>query len=293
VGAHVLSAPVMDHQSGKVVGFLDLKDLVSYVCLNYDYYKKQHKPEHDKKVHPVVDHKAQTLSVFLDGVLHEGWDGPTVRPRDPSTMITVKYLSGRNRFVPVDDTASLLDVANLLKNKDVHRVPIVDKDRKLVDIISQSAVVNLVQKNAAKFQDVLGHPLEQVGLSHKQVVTVHEKSPAIDCFKVLNTKNLYGVGVVDDQGSLVGQTSSSDLKLWLANPVFQHLDMPIVEWLNVIRRQNLVDKPPVIVVQPNDTLGHTIGKLAATKMHRIFVVDDKRRPLGVVSLRDVLAKLLQ
>ena len=69
---------------------------------------------------------------------------------------------------------------------------------------------------------------------------------------------------------------------------------------------------PVVSVKPDDTLGKAVGKvlhslleslgmraamccrwqLAATGMHRVFVVDSKQRPVGVVSIGDILTKVV-
>ena len=47
---------------------------------------------------------------------------------------------------------------------------------------------------------------------------------------------------------------------------------------------------PYFAVGSNVSLEHTMGKLVATRAHRVFVADD-RKPLGVVSLSDILSVL--
>lgn len=48
------------------------------------------------------------------------------------------------------------------------------------------------------------------------------------------------------------------------------------------------DKYPVFDVRQTSTLGYTIAKLVATKAHRVWVVDERIRTIGIVSLTDVL-----
>src|SRR5687767_5298763 len=48
------------------------------------------------------------------------------------------------------------------------------------------------------------------------------------------------------------------------------------------------DRYPVFDVRLTSTLGYTIAKLAATRAHRVWVVDDGMRAIGLVSLTDVL-----
>ncbi|CAG8841972.1 2560_t:CDS:2, partial [Racocetra persica] len=47
------------------------------------------------------------------------------------------------------------------------------------------------------------------------------------------------------------------------------------------------DRYPVFDVRPTSTLGYTIAKISATKAHRLWVVDERMRAIGV-SLTDIL-----
>lgn len=41
------------------------------------------------------------------------------------------------------------------------------------------------------------------------------------------------------------------------------------------------------------TLGDVITRLAALRIHRLFIVDEHKKPIGVLSLRDVIAVIVQ
>jgi len=47
-----------------------------------------------------------------------------------------------------------------------------------------------------------------------------------------------------------------------------------------------------VTVHVTNTLGDVITKLAENKIHRVYVIDEERHPLGVISLRDVLVEIL-
>ena len=47
-----------------------------------------------------------------------------------------------------------------------------------------------------------------------------------------------------------------------------------------------------VVIKPNDTLDTLLEKLKMHRIHRIFVVNDEYKPIGVVSLKDVLGLLV-
>src|SRR3954451_2118708 len=65
------------------------------------------------------------------------------------------------------------------------------------------------------------------------------------------------------------------------------------QFINHVRsRQGLEDgqdRYPVFDVRLTSTLGYTIAKLIATRAHRVWVVDNKMKAIGVVSLTDVLS----
>jgi CBS domain-containing protein len=43
-----------------------------------------------------------------------------------------------------------------------------------------------------------------------------------------------------------------------------------------------------VFVRPSDAFGTVITLIASTGLHRVTVVDDDERPIGVVSLSDIL-----
>jgi CBS-domain-containing membrane protein len=60
--------------------------------------------------------------------------------------------------------------------------------------------------------------------------------------------------------------------------------LPIAEFLKVTS-----DKPIQIhSVTPEDTVGDAFEKVVTTKSHRVYVIDDKNKLLGVISLVDLL-----
>ena len=50
----------------------------------------------------------------------------------------------------------------------------------------------------------------------------------------------------------------------------------------------LQTRAPTFTCHETDTVGFAIGRLAATRAHRIFVVDSEHRPIRVISVTDVI-----
>jgi len=102
------------------------------------------------------------------------------------------------------------------------------------------------------------------------------------------------VALIDETGRLVGSTSGKDLGLFLKNPTLAVLNLPIFEHLQKIRQELLEAKTPCIAVFLKDKLSRAVALLAATRVHRIFVVNDEAsyNPVRVISLTDILRYLL-
>ncbi len=46
-----------------------------------------------------------------------------------------------------------------------------------------------------------------------------------------------------------------------------------------------------MLCRPDSTLAEVVGLLVAHKIHRVYVIDDKEQPAGIVTMTDVLRTL--
>jgi len=268
---NILSAPVYDEKTQKFTGFLDIRDLVSFVVFVDD----DQKSDVPQNLHELIMHGCKLFKAELDGV-------------------TVTYLSRRNPFHPLSTTDSLLKACEDL-SKGLHRVPVVDQEGNLVNIISQSSIISFLAKHEKNIKSQIHQTLGELNLGTKPVISVKQESPAIDTFRLMDKKKISGVAVVDNHGRFVGNTSASDLKLFMRTLSLDILARPTTEFLKIIRQESIEIKSPTISVSTHDSLVVAIGKLASTKIHKLFVADDQDgyKPLAVVSLTDILRYLLK
>jgi len=271
VDNNILSAPVFDEKTNKYTGFLDIRDLVSFVVFVDD----DQKSDVPQNLHELIMHGCKLFKVELDGV-------------------TVTYLSRRNPFHPVTTKDTLLKVCEELA-KGLHRVPVVDDSGSIVNIISQSSVISFLSKHSKELKQQTNHTLGELKLGTKPVISVKQDTPAIDTFRLMDKKKISGVAVVDSTGKFVGNTSASDLKLFMKTLSLDILNRPTTEFLKIIRQESIEIKSPTISCSTKDSLETAIMKLASTKIHKLFVADDSDgyKPAAVVSLTDILQYLLK
>jgi len=290
VSNHILSAPVWDKASNSYIGFLDTRDLTQFVVFQAEELEEQKRHSHKSSLlePPPVDIK------FI-------FESAAKMYKQPLENVTVKYLARTNKWAPVLPDDSMLKVIELLANG-YHRVPVVLKEdqHKIIDIISQSTLIHFIHAQKAVLQDELNFKIAAIHLGSRPVIPVKEHATALECFKTMARLNRSGVAIVDEKGTLVGNTSGSDLRLFIANP-HQHIGLlhkTIGQFLATVRRAEISENPntrsPVISVHPDATLDKVVGKLAATRVHRLFVADDKTgfKPEAVISITDILRYVL-
>lgn len=256
---NVLSAPVRG-RDGTYIGFLELRDFVSFSVFLVDRFDF-------KSYGDIIEHGIKMFNEPLDG-------------------ISVSYLARRNPIRFCQETDSLLEVAQQLAKPDVHRVPILDSHGHIVSIISQSSIVAFLQAHKDRIEGDLDEAVGTHGSA--PVLTVRDTTTAYDVFKLMDVKHRTAVAVTDSQGYLLGCTSGSDLKLFAQNPRASSLKLPIQEFLSDVRASQNDIRSPTIVVGPQDTLAYVLAKFAATRVHRLFVVDANHRAQRVLSISDVI-----
>lgn len=142
--------------------------------------------------------------------------------------------------------------------------------------------------------DRLKMSIDTLNLGTAPCLTVNQSMKAIDVFKIMDAKGLSGIALVDDHGKLTGNLSSRDLKAFIKFIDFNQLVASVGDFIKFIRQTAQTDTDnPTITCFPHDTFEHIIGKLSATRVHRLFVVASEEffSPVRVVSLLDTLAKL--
>merc|ERR1711976_757245 len=111
----------------------------------------------------------------------------------------------------------------------------------------------------------------------------------------MGIKNKLSAIPILKDGKLFTNISNSDVKLALSGNNDTMLNMigeNALDFVSKVRTRNVGPKnassfPAAVVVKETDSFSGVIAKLAATGLHRLYVVDDHHL-IGVISLKDVL-----
>jgi CBS domain-containing protein len=112
-------------------------------------------------------------------------------------------------------------------------------------------------------------------------VLVAVDAPIEEAERLILARGVSGLPVVDQTGALVGVVSQTDF-MHLANPDVRAL---IHHKESGIRVGEIMSRPPV-TVDVTTPLVEAARHMVSERVHRLVVVDDRQRPLGVLSAMD-------
>jgi len=266
LSAHnILGCPVLDDE-GDGVGGIDMVDLVAYAS---------------QKLHP-ENLRAEKVKEFYN--------------RSP--IWGLMDISGRNAWHSIPAVKSVKKVMNQLSHPHIHRVYLTNKEGKPVGVVTQSDLIKFFINNKDKLGDRLNDKVQELWPESRQVKEITLKDKAIDAFTKIRTDKVSGLAVVNETGVLQGNISASDLK-YMAHfdkndpeKVMNLLNDTVENWL---KNKPLYSKAKASLFEPVcctrlDTLGTVLDKIHHHKVHRIYVVDDARKPQFCISLSDIIGQ---
>jgi len=266
-----LSVPVLQQKGNKYYGFLDLADIVKFVVQIFG--------ESKLKIEKDFWELTKREEYFQNRIVKD---------------LMVYPLSRRNPFRPISRGYSLLFVAEMLtQDPNLQRVPILDENNLLVGLISQSHLVSYLYSQITILGDVKNKPISQfaqIGLA----VTVKKTDTAIEAFQKMVNQNIYSVAVVDAQGILVDNLSVKDLKAISSDAtLFWRLFQDVDTFLTKLKSEHGTSRPKdVVCVTKNATLETVVRVCSETGIHRVWIVDDNKKPINVVTLKHVLHEII-
>eukprot|EP01082_Thalassiosira_pseudonana_P015735 g14142.t1.1.5e17418c g14142 g14142.t1 contig9:1264666-1265852(-) len=298
---NIMGAPVYDAKTKTYVGMFDVRDILSCVTAAHREFLamggNHRKPGEDTRLPSEVEAHHKTQSELMAKAL-QNIKINSHNPASSPGAVTVSYLAARNPMVPSHSKdESLLEICKVLQNRHKHRVPITDTSSDspvCTGIISQSGLVAFIASKCPA--GTLGEKMVDAGLNYKKdVVKIADEASAADAFELLDSKRLSGIAVVDEDGKLIGNTSARDIKNAVCDAGKTGMDTDIISYLAQVRQSQIVknDRYPTCHVHEDATVGHVVNLLAKTGYHRVFVVDEEKKPVGVVSFADIIKFMLE
>jgi len=258
--ANVLSAVIYDPVTPGLYGFVDVLDILLYI----------------------LEVGSWSPNLRTETIQNLKWEGQCLSRQTAGKLINYSRV---DPFLSVTGTTTLLDVVRIFA-EGIHRVVVMESGR-VTNVISQFDLVHFLATRGVWIGSALEKSLGQVGLESQGVLSVLDSVEVIDVLRFIYENKVSGVPVVDKKGMVVGSFSATDL-LGMTEDNFAFLTMPVKDYLMKIYG---FPKPPVCC-REFSTVEDLLLKIVVHKVHRVFIVNEKMRPTGVLSLTDIMKFLL-
>ncbi|KAG5523094.1 hypothetical protein RHGRI_035037 [Rhododendron griersonianum] len=219
-------------------------------------------------------------------------------------------ISGSFRWAPflaLQKANSFLTMLLLLSKYRMKSIPVVDPgEGKIDNIITQSAVIHMLEECSGLhwFESWGTKKLSELGLplmKPSRIFKVYEDETVLQAFKLMREKRVGGVPVVERGGrKAVGNISIRDIQFLLIAPEIykNYRSITAKNFLTAVRSYLEEHKEPspllngMVTCKRENTIKEVIVMLNSKKIHRIYVVDDDGNLEGVITLRDIISKLV-
>jgi len=265
---NIYSAPVLDTAKNIYYGFLDWLDIVMFIL----------------SIMSNEDRKGRLPFSFEQHIQKYGSD----------LAKNVADISGVNPMIPIRASDPVSEALKVFAETGTHRVPILEGDSvaKIGHVLTQTAVISWLGKNVGSLGDIVNKSLDQLGVQKKPVISVDLESTCYDAFKKMADNRVTAVAVLNADGTLLSNLSAKDIKEIKLDELVPFLNRPVIELVQRVRSRQINVSYPSFHCHMHNKLIEVIQKLSVLRVHRLYIVDDAMRPIGVLSLGD-LFKLLQ
>jgi len=168
----------------------------------------------------------------------------------------------------------------------------------MYNLVTQSQVVTFLRKHLDLLGGKKDKPVGECKHFFKEVVSVQEDATAIDAFNLMVDRSISGVAILDSKGNLKDNLSLRDMKLISYDArLFWRLKQTVKNFLIKLKAEweSRHERPQkAVFATRQNTLEEMIKMLADNKIHRVYIIESEhdKKPIGVVSLKDVLLEIL-
>lgn len=207
---------------------------------------------------------------------------------------SAELLMDRFKSEPVRQGYSIWHAFELMARRQYRRITVIDSSSKVTGIITQSMLIGELYNNMALINETTqGIPVSQITGDRTFVTSVRDDCKLLDAFRLMSNRNIGGIAILDQNGVLVDSLSVRDLRGVGLMSGLGKLQGTVKAFKDWMRTQHPLSVPSTpVTLTPTSTLREVITAMEEKRVHRIFVVDEARRPTNIITQTDVIAFVL-
>nr|ALV82311.1 protein kinase A [Gecarcinus lateralis]QCY49091.1 AMP-activated protein kinase gamma subunit [Gecarcinus lateralis] len=254
----VRAAPLWDSARQQFVGMLTITD---FIRILQNFYNSP-----NRKMEELEDHRLETWRTVLKD---------EARP-----LISIR-----------PDESLYVAIRSLIHHK-IHRLPVIDPATgNVLYIVTHKRILKFLYLyiNELPKPSILHKTLKEMDIgTYNNIETAREDTLIIQALNKFVERRISALPIVDADGKLVDIYAKFDVINLAAEGTYSNLDVTLRkaneyrnEWFEQVHRCTL-----------QETLGTIMERIVRAEVHRLVVVDEKDRVLGIISLSDILKELV-
>ncbi|KAK3883525.1 hypothetical protein Pcinc_012159 [Petrolisthes cinctipes] len=254
----VRAAPLWDSSRQRFVGMLTITD---FIRILQNFYNSP-----NRKMEELEEHRLETWRT----VLHD----------ESRPLISVR-----------PDESLYVAIRSLIHHK-IHRLPVIDPATgNVLYIVTHKRILKFLYLyiNELPKPSILQKSLRDMDIgTYDNIQTASQDTLIIEALNKFVRHRISALPIVDADGKLVDIYAKFDVINLAAEGTYSNLDVTLRkaneyrnEWFEQVHRCTL-----------DETLGTIMERIVRAEVHRLVVVDDKDKVVGVISLSDILKELV-
>ncbi|XP_050360527.1 uncharacterized protein LOC126780259 [Nymphalis io] len=254
----VRAAPLWDSQRQRFVGMLTITDFIKILQM---YYTSP-----NVTMDELEEHRLETWRQVLKG---------SVMP-----------------LVSIGPDSSLFDAIKMLITNRIHRLPVIDPDTgNVLYILTHKRILRFLflYINELPKPSYLQCKLRDVRIGTlKDIETATEETSIIEALRKFVNRRVSALPLIDTEGRLKDIYAKFDVINLAAEKTYNNLDVSLKkanehrnEWFEGVQKCNL-----------DETLYEVMERIVRAEVHRLVVVDEEDKVIGIISLSDLLMYLV-
>ncbi|MCJ1456404.1 AMP-activated serine/threonine-protein kinase regulatory subunit [Mycoblastus sanguinarius] len=260
----IVSAPLWDSKTSSFAGLLTTSDY-----LNLIQFYWQH-PEHADSVELFRLSSLPAMQDIEKAIGVQPLETVSINPQRPLYEACRRMLESRARRMP------LVDVDDETKRAMV------------VSVVTQYRILKFVAVNVWETQ-LLRKPLKHLNLgTYKNLVTTSMETSVFSVIHQLVNNSVSSVPIVNSDGVVTNVFEAVDVISLIRDGNYDDLNLSVGEALQ--RRND--DFPGIYTCSIDDRLDTIFDTIRKSRVHRLIVIDEVNRLVGMLTLSDILEYIL-
>ncbi|XP_046395930.1 uncharacterized protein LOC124163225 isoform X2 [Ischnura elegans] len=202
-------------------------------------------------------------------------------------------LKGQSKaLVSINPDASLYDAIRTLISNRIHRLPVIDPETgNVLYILTHKRILRFLflYINDLPRPSYMNKTLRELRIgTYENIETAKEETPIIVALRKFVERRVSALPIIDSQGRLVDIYAKFDVINLAAEKTYNNLDVSLKkanehrnEWFEGVQKCRL-----------DETLFTVMEKIVRAEVHRLVIVDDEDKVIGMISLSDLLMYLV-